>query len=125
MSAVDGCCPDESGSPEGESMEDRPELIRQLEIITHTGSRYRVGRDADDRWWMRGANVPNPRSVRLSKDRWWRIRSPTPWPPELGERIRLMAPDDLEPGDPDRVPGGGKRTSPVRAVRCLEAGAHR
>lgn len=100
-------------------------LVRRVEILTRSGSRYRMGRDADGRWWMSADNVPNPTSVGLDPDDWWEIRPPEPWPPELGERIRLMAPRELDRDDPRRVPGGGNRTSPVRVVREPEAAAPR
>lgn len=102
-----------------------PSLMRRVEITTRSGSVYRVGRGTHGRWWMAADNVPNPTSVALDPDDWWEIRRPEPWPPELGERIWLMPPEELDCDDPRRMPGGGKRTSFVRALRWPAAGANR
>lgn len=91
-----------------------------VEVITRSGSIYRVAQDGEGQWWMNADNVANPTSRRLDPDRWWRIQQPCPWPPELGERLWLVPPDALDRDDPERVPGGGKRTSPVRLVRDAE-----
>lgn len=98
-------------------MEEPAELVLQAEVITRSGSVYRVARDIAGHWWMSADNIPNPFSVRLDPDRWWEIQPPDPWPPELGERIWLAPPEDMDRGDVRRVPGGGKRTSPVRVIR--------
>lgn len=89
----------------------------EVEVITRSGSTYRIARESEGRWWMNADNVPNPASCRLDRDRWWCIQAPRPWPPELGERLWLMPPEELERDDPERMPGGGKHTSPVRAIR--------
>lgn len=96
----------------------RPTEVRhQLELVTHSGSRYRVLQTEGGGWWMSGDNVANPTSCRLDPDEWWPIRRPHPWPPELGQSIELLPPEELDRDDPHRCPGGGKRTSPVRAIR--------
>lgn len=92
-------------------------LELQAQMTTRSGSIYRVARDGQGGWWMSADNVPSPTSVRLNPDRWWRISAPRPWPPELGERLELMAPESLDRDDPRRVPGGGKVTSLVRVIR--------
>lgn len=86
-------------------------------LITRSGSTYRITEDANGSWWFCGNNIPNRHSARLDPDRWWRIERPDPWPPDLGRPIVLCAPQDFEFADPRRVPGGGKFTSPVRAIR--------
>lgn len=101
-----------------------PALVRRVEITTRSGSVYRVGRGTDGGWWMSADNVPNLTSVPLDPDDRWEIRRPDPWPPELGERIWLMPPEELDRDDPHRMPGGGKRTSPVRAIRRPEVGGN-
>jgi len=88
-----------------------------VELYTHTGSVYRVTRNKRERWWMRAANVANPTSRPLNPGRWWIIQRPCPWPPELGQPIALRAPGWLARDDPARIPGGGKITSPIRAIR--------
>lgn len=91
-----------------------------VKMHTATGSIYRVVRDAEGRWWFSGDNVPNPASRALDPELWWRIDPPRPWPPELGRGIELRAPACMDWNDPERVLGGGKLTSPVRAIRPLE-----
>lgn len=86
-------------------------------LQTATGSIYRVVQDRDGRWWFSADNEPNPLSRALNPDTWWRIQRPDPWPPETGEGIVLRAPSGLRATDPERVPGGGKFTSPVRVIR--------
>lgn len=87
------------------------------DVITRSGSLYRVGRDGRGQWWLQAANVPNPHSCRLPPSRWWRVQQPMPWPPELGERLWLLAPESYAMDDPHRIPGGGKHTSVIRIVR--------
>lgn len=86
-------------------------------IHTDSGSMYHVLLDQQGRWWLRADNVPNPLSRALDRNQWWRIQRPYPWPPELGSPVRLAAPPEMDRGDRARIPGGGKITSPVRAVR--------
>lgn len=93
------------------------DLDLQAQMTTHSGSVYRVARDGQGGWWMSADNVPSATSLRLDPNRWWRISAPSPWPPELGERLELMAPEGLDRDDARRVPGGGKVTSLVRVIR--------
>lgn len=87
-------------------------------LITQSGSRYTVGHHCTGSWWFCGQNAPNPLSCALPVQL-WRITRPTTWPPQLGTHIAMMAPPDLALDDPDRVPGGGKVTSPISVVRTL------
>jgi len=84
-------------------------------IVTATGSVYRVRRDDDGAWWCAGDNVPTAMSCSLA-DGEWEIAPPIPWPPVIGERLRLVAPGDMRRTDPLRMPGGGKITSEVTRV---------
>lgn len=87
-------------------------------VHTETGSVYYVARDEEGTWWFGGDNVPNPISARLPEGYAWRIQPPVPWPLSIGARLFVDAPPELPMCHPDRVPGGGKRTSPVlRVVR--------
>jgi len=88
-----------------------------VELHTASGSIYWVARNEHGDWRLRACNIPNPRSRRLDHGRWWAIRQPAPWPPRLGQPIELRAPAGLPRDDPERMPGGGKITSPIRAVR--------
>lgn len=90
-------------------------------IHTYTGSVYYVSRDSEGQWWMGADNVPNPTSCYLG-DGTWVIQQPAPWPPVVGESIMLLPPPELEFGDPRRVPGGGKYTSPVVSFERLGGG---
>lgn len=90
------------------------------EIETASGSRYRLRLDREGRWWLSADNRPNPFSVSLA-DGEWEIQPPAPWPPVLGARCWFEAPAYLRLGDPRRVPGGGKVTSAVAAVRALRS----
>lgn len=104
-------------------MSDNPRSFADgYRIVTATGSVYAVGREAGTgHWWVWARNVPNPSSRRLPQ-RWWRIVEPELWPPRLGLPFRFEAPLELRRDDPERVPGGGKWTSPVRLLTTLTPG---
>jgi hypothetical protein len=65
-------------------------------------------------YWLRADNVPNPLSRSITPDRWWRIDTPEPWPPQVGLNLLLPAHRTLRLDDPERIPGGGMITSPVQ-----------
>ncbi len=88
-------------------------------VRTESGSAYVLALDADGHWWFGGTNVPNARSAALPAGRYWRVEPPVPWPPALGGRLWVEALRALARDDPDRIPGGGKHTSAVRAVEML------
>jgi hypothetical protein len=92
--------------------------MQRWEITTQSGSLYRVGLDADGRWWVSADNVESPASCSLA-DGCWEIQAPSPWPPELGRPFEFRAPARLSAGDQRRVPGGGKNTSAVTDVRYV------
>lgn len=92
--------------------------MQRWEITTETGSLYRLGLDADGRWWVSGDNIATPTSCCLA-DGCWEIQPPASWPPEPGFPLEFRAPPRLSAGDPRRVPGGGKVTSPVTEVRYV------
>jgi hypothetical protein len=85
-------------------------------VRTLRNSQYDLLRDSYGQFWVRGRNMPNPRSSQLAPETWYIIARPTPWPPQPGVPLVFMAPSVLERGDPRRVPGGGKRSSPVVQV---------
>lgn len=87
-------------------------------LTTRAGSRYYVALDREGVWWFGGRAVPNPFSRPLPPQL-WRIECPEPWPPLLGASVWLRAARDLAIDDLDRVPGGGKYTSPVDIVENL------
>lgn len=95
------------------------EFRQGTSMRTASGSVYRVVQDAEGRWWLNADNVANPRSRRLDPDLWWQIEQPHPWPPQLGVPVVLIAATDLDRCDPERVPGGGKATSPVRVIQNI------
>lgn len=88
-------------------------------IRTVSGSWYYVTLDADGQWWCTARNVPNPRSVKLPECQVWPVAPPTPWPPIVGQPMALLAPLTLARDDPWRMPGGGKFTSAVVAIRSV------
>lgn len=85
-------------------------------VETATGSRYTVTQRDDGTWWFGGRNVPNALSCELPADQEWEIDPPSPWPPELGHRMRLESIYRFGTGGDRRVPRGGKVTSQVTAV---------
>lgn len=95
-------------------------LSQGASMRTESGSVYCVVQDTEGRWFLNADNVPNPASRRLDPDSWWRIEQPHPWPPELGAPIALISALDLDRRDAERMPGGGKVTSPVRLIRNLD-----
>jgi hypothetical protein len=97
--------------------------MQRWEISTQSGSLYRVGLDADDRWWVSAENVKSPTSCSLA-DGCWEIQAPKPWPPEIGHPFEFRAPAHLAHDSPKRVPGGGKITSAVVRIQHVP-GSHR
>lgn len=84
-------------------------------IRTSSGSTYLVAQTPDGRWFFGGSNVPNAHSQLLPAG-FWPIEAPHPWPPVTGASICLLALRALPLEHPQRVPGGGKVTSPVLSV---------
>ncbi len=78
-----------------------------------SGSVYDVVESTRGDWVVRVDNVPNPFSDAIDRDRWWCIEPTHPWPPRLGHRLVLVALTALAFDDAERMPGGGKITSPV------------
>lgn len=96
--------------------------MRGASVRTATGSVYRMVEDGETRWWLNADNVANPTSRRLDPQVWWRIQQPDPWPPELGSPVMLLAPLEFDRRNPERLPGGGKITSPVRLLQHFGLG---
>lgn len=86
-------------------------------VTTESGSVYYVREDAG-RYYLRALNKPNPYSVDVSPEREWEV-APAPWPPVVGEQMLLLSVYVWEPGHPERIPGGGKYTSPVVRIEPL------
>lgn len=98
----------------------RPAYPLQIWLVdTSTGSQYTVVRDVNGAWWLGGRNTDTLRSAALPPGRLFRIERPTPWPPEIGRSLLLVADHRLLSWDPARLPGGGKRTSAVDLVAPL------
>ena len=101
----------------------RPEGIAvEVEAVTASGSRYRIVADGAAGWWLSADNRASATSRRLDPEDWWEIAPPEPWPPVLGRSVRLMAPPGLAFDDPRRIPGGGKISTPIRALRWIRGG---
>lgn len=92
-------------------------------VETASGSQYVVACHPDDGsyWFGAGArgNVARPTSISLEPGQSWRIEPPFI---AVGLPAVFRAPLGLPHGDPRRVPGGGKYTSPVMRV-VLHRGA--
>ncbi len=86
---------------------------RYCRVETRSGSIYHVIEQTRSNFWVRVENVPNPQSEAIPRDRWWQIEPALPWPPQVGLPLMLIAPRALAKGHADRMPGGGKVTSPV------------
>jgi hypothetical protein len=84
-------------------------------ITTHSGSRYTV-REEEGRFWLSGPNVPNDQSVPIPEEREWEIQKPMPWPAVVGERLLMYSTFYGQAEHPERLPGGGKWTSPVETI---------
>jgi hypothetical protein len=90
-------------------------LIRRwCRVTTRSGSIYDIVETSDGEYGLRVDNVPNPLSRSITPDRWWRIDTPEPWPPQVGLNLLLPAHRTLRLDDPERIPGGGMITSPVQ-----------
>lgn len=83
-------------------------------VRTYSGSSYTVARDArEGRYWFGGENVASPTSTALPPGAAYEVIAPSI---VVGLPAIILAPPELDRGDPRRVPGGGKRTSPVIEV---------
>lgn len=83
-------------------------------VTTMSGSTYTI-EQRGERWYLRADNVPNPNSVKLDLKE-WEIHPPRPWPIRVGFGLALDCIHVDDRGHPDRMPGGGKHTSPVIEV---------
>jgi hypothetical protein len=88
-------------------------------IRTASGSLYVIRVDEDDRYWLSGQNVPNAYSEPIPGDVEWQIK-PLPLPPTLGQRLDIWSFFYEMPGHAERLPGGGKITTPVVSVHVVE-----
>lgn len=50
-----------------------------IELHTWSGSVYWLARGDRGGWWVKAANVPNPKSHRLEPGRWWAIEPGLVW----------------------------------------------
>jgi len=130
-------------NPEGEGT---PVTTRCCTVTTKTGSKYRITEehvecDCRSAEWPDGRvehaatcashqstfhvwcdNVENPHSRRINPGLGWEVERPDPWPPRLGRvsqygfGIALISIYD-EQDHPDRMPGGGRWTSPIVDIK--------
>lgn len=85
-------------------------------VHTMSGSVYRITELDDGSFVVGGDNVPSDTSAALGAGDWPVVR-PCPWPPNIGVPLVLTSVHVHRPiGSPQRMPGGGKRTSPVTKV---------
>ena len=85
-------------------------------VHTMSGSVYRITELDDGSFTAGGDNVPSDTSTALGASD-WPIVMPYPWPPKVGAPFVITSIFVDQPiGSPHRMPGGGKRTSPVTRV---------
>lgn len=95
-------------------------MITHARVTTFTGSIYEFKYDPHEiSWWVRAQNVPSITSEPIARDRWWLIETPSPWPPQHETGMIFQAFLAYELSHPDRLPGGGKWTSPVVDIQIL------
>jgi hypothetical protein len=90
--------------------------VRTVEVHTYSGSVYIVKQTEEGNFLLQADNVPSRTSAQLNPEEEWPIQKPEPWPPQLGQPVTLLSRYFHDKTHPDRMPGGGKITSPVRAV---------
>ena len=90
-------------------------------VRTVSGSIYEL-RELAGEWSLRATNQENPYSCPVDPSRWWPIQPPTPWPPEVLTPLVLLTQHTTAWAHPDRIPGGGKVTSPVVVCEPREGG---
>ena len=92
----------------------------KLRITTASDSVYIITAQENDVYTVRGENIPSITSQPLGETE-WAITRPEPWPPVLGQSLAFDSVYfDADYDTPLRMPGGGKRTSPVRLVQPVE-----
>ena len=92
----------------------------KLRITTASDSVYVITAQENDVYTVRGENIPSITSQPLGETE-WAIMRPEPWPPILGQPLAFDSVYvDADFDTPLRMPGGGKRTSPIRLVQPVE-----
>ena len=93
-------------------------LLKGL-VTTDSGSVYEFYIGSGN-WWVKSNNIISTTSKDIS-DRLWAIQKPVPWPPIPGERLYFKSIYPFSERDnEDRLPGGGKDTSPIKTVEVLQ-----
>lgn len=89
-------------------------------VITFSGSKYVID-ETDDAFTLMAdtRNIVTPMSSPVAGVD-WPIKRPNPWPPRLGEILRIDCIHVADRGHPRRMPGGGKFTSPVVHVEQVD-----
>lgn len=84
-------------------------------VITQSGSAYTISQEGA-KFFLEADNVPNPMSGKIEGR--WEVGVPSPWPPVEGLPLFIPARTDIfwDREHPERIPGGGKHTSPVVEV---------
>jgi hypothetical protein len=86
--------------------------LSKIVLQTVTGSVYYI-RQVGVNWFVRGENIVSDTSKDIS-DREWPTHKPSPWPPKKGLPIKFFSIHFSDHKHKDRMPGGGKITSPVK-----------
>lgn len=93
-------------------------LHREWLIETATGSKYRLAQLSDGTTWLSGVNVINPFSQPLP-NREYQVVVKSSLPPIVGRSLFAECIHFSAPDHPNRMPGGGKITSPILRITEL------
>jgi hypothetical protein len=94
--------------------------MMNVSVKTESGSLYTVTTvvfDDGERYFLSADHTSTYRSVNV-RGKAWQIEKPKY--PEIGQPWVLLSAHFSEPEHPDRMPGGGKRTSPVTEIILLD-----
>jgi hypothetical protein len=83
-------------------------IRRIFRVVTRSGSVYKIAESNFAEFYVF--------SVALRPVFWWGVEAPDPWPPVIGHPLQLIALLRYAMDDPERMPGGGKITSPLTSI---------
>ena len=94
--------------------------MTRWKVTTETGSVYIVINRGHAGWFVVAHNKAAKFSQALDPHIEWKIWEPEPWPPIFGSHLTMLSRWHGGPIDhPERMPGGGKATAPVKSVESL------
>jgi hypothetical protein len=84
-----------------------------IEVETETGSMYKVVKEDLD-YYLYPHHIPSQTSKNVNGEK-WKVKRPDI--PQEGLAWLVMSYYFEDMSHPDRIPGGGKLTSPVKSIR--------